>query len=38
MIIQYIIIYFGWILEMDLANILIAIRAGVITVIKKIIR
>ena len=36
--IQYIIIYFGWILDMDLANILIAIQAGVITVIKKIIR
>ena len=38
MIIQYIIIYFGWILDMDLANILIAIQAVVITVIKKIIR
>ena len=36
--IQYIIIYFGWILDMDLANILIAIQAGAITVIKKIIR
>ena len=36
--IQYIIIYFGWILDMDLANILIAIQAVVITVIKKIIR